>query len=76
MRTEAASSALHCPLVLYMEIDIDVLTEFYKAYNIHGIYIWLIFLIICQKHKKHVIGEKLRDNDEKDDGIVDEIKHE
>jgi len=33
-------------------------------------------LIICQKHKKHVIGEKLGDNDVKDDGIVDEIKHE
>ena len=28
------------------------------------------------KHKKHVIGEKLGDNDENDDGIVDEIKHE
>ena len=38
-------------------------------------------LDICQKHKKHVIAEKMGDNDEKkNDGIdfriVDEIKHE
>ena len=33
-------------------------------------------LIICQNHKKRVIGGKLGDNDEKHDGIVDEMESE
>ena len=44
--------------------------------NVDGMYISLKLLIICQNHKKHVIGGKLGDNDEKHDGIVDEMESE